>query len=198
MPRKRKQQPRDIFKNYFGYNPHGNNKKFKELKQKYDNPVLTTPKQKKDFLLKVVREDKLAKPATVIQGLFKRLSLERKRYIENLKQDLYSNKPSVTLYSSEIKKYSDFKTIVEIIQDSINMKQENLSIGVNGRYYTLTPENIKLILEKVKEGDMEEIPEIYDDSNTEIAYWLMSAEVITINRFKKTNKYRILYKKSIC
>jgi hypothetical protein len=169
----------------FGHKPHGNNKEFKKIK---GNRVLDTQKKKREFLIEVIRNKNQDAPARVLQGALKRLAEQRKKYVNNFKIDLLE-KRKITLKRSDILKYSSIKSIVEIIQDVIDSKSKNIGIELNGKNHTLSPENIKMILDAVKEGAMmEELPEIYEDSKTEIAYTILTAEEITINTFNKTNR----------
>lgn len=171
----------------FGHKPHGNNKEFKKIK---GNRVLDTPKKKRDFLIEVIKNKNRDAPARVLQGALKRFAEQRKKYVNNFKKDLLE-KRTIQLKRSDILKYSSIKDIVEIIQDVIDSKSKNIGIELNGTNYTLSPANIKMILDAVKEGAMmEELPEIYADSNTQITYRILTAEVITINTFNKTNRYK--------
>ena len=46
------------FVKVFGFNPHGNNKKYQELKKKYDNPSFKNDKQRRLFLEKTIENTK--------------------------------------------------------------------------------------------------------------------------------------------
>jgi hypothetical protein len=188
MPKKKKLNPLDEFIKYYGYKPHGNNKQFKKLKESYGLDKLSTPKQKKDFLKKVVNDKKVENPAKIIQKAMKIFANKRINFVNNFKKDLLE-KNQIQLKRRDIIKYTNIKKIIEIIQDNIDMNSKNVSIQINNdMYYTLTPENIKLILNLVKEGILEEGTDIYEDSKTQIIYKLLTAENITINSYDKTNK----------
>src|SRR5210317_281062 len=188
MPKKKKVRPLDEFIKYYGYKPHGNNKQFKKLKESYGLDKLSTPKQKKDFLKRVVNDKKVENPARIIQKAMKSFANKRINFVNNFKKDLLE-KNQIQLKRRDIIKYTNIKKIIEIIQDNIDMNSKNVSIQINNdMYYTLTPENIKLILNLVKEGILEEGTDIYEDSKTQIIYKLLTAENITINSYDKTNK----------
>lgn len=172
------------FINIFNYNPHGNNKEFKKLK---GNRVLNTKKQQQVFLNEMIENKTKGGPARIIQGALKRFYTQRKKYVNDFKRDLLE-KRNITLKSSDINRYTNIQNIIEIIQDSINSKNKNIGIEFSGINYTLTPENIKTILDAVRDGGiLEEQPEIYNDSKSEISYRLLTAKYITINTFNKTN-----------
>lgn len=173
------------FTRLFGYKPHGNNKEFKKIKA---NRVLDTPKKKREFLIQIIENKKRDAPARVLQGALKRFAEQRKKYINNFKKDLLE-KSKITLKRSDILRYSSIKNIIEIIQDLIDSKSKNIGIELNGRNFTLSPANIRFILDAVNEGfSMEEEPEIYADSDTELAYRILTAQEFNINIFDKTNK----------
>ena len=188
MPPKLKSLPalkRD-FRNVFNYNPHGNNKEFKKLK---GNRVLDTKKKQKVFLNEMIENKTKGAPARVIQSVFKRYTEQRKKYVNDFKRDLLE-KRNITLKSSDINRYTNIQNIIEIIQDLIDSKNKNIGIEFSGINYTLTPENIKIILDAVRDGGiLEEEPEIYNDSKSEISYRLLTAKYITIKTFNKTNRY---------
>jgi len=46
------------FVKVFGFKPHGNNKKYQELKKKYDNPLFKNDKQRRLFLEKTIEDTK--------------------------------------------------------------------------------------------------------------------------------------------
>ena len=188
MPPKRRVNIQEEFKRVIGYNPHGNNKQFKELMRKYNITKFKTPKQRKDFLKKVVEDKKLGGPATIIQGALKRFTEQRKRYVNDFKNDLLE-KRTIELSRQDILRYSSIQKIIEITQDFIDMNKQNVSIQLNGVNYTLSPENIALILQMVRDGGLlEEEPQIYEDSKTDLAYRILTAENITIISSDKTNK----------
>jgi hypothetical protein len=190
MPPKKRINVKEEFKRVIGYNPHGNNKKFKELMKKYNITGFSNPKQRRDFLNKVVEDKVKGEPARIIQGALKRFSEQRKRYVNDFKKDLLE-KRTIELTRKDILRYSSIENIIEILQDVIDMKKKNIGIKMNGVNYTLSPENIALILQMVKEGGLlEEIPEIYEDSKTDLAYRVLTAEEFTINTFNKTNRYK--------
>lgn len=188
MPPKLKSLPalKREFRSVFNYNPHGNNKEFKKLK---GNRVLDTPKKQREFLNEMIENKTKGAPARVLQGVFKRYTTQRKKYVSDFKRDLLE-KRSITLKSSDINRYTNIQNIVEIIQDLIDSKNKNIGIEFGGINYTLTPENIKIILDAVRDGGiLEEEPDIYNDSKSEITYRLLTARYITINTFNKTNRY---------
>jgi hypothetical protein len=170
----------------FGHRPHGNNKEFKKLK---GNRVLDTPKKKREFLNEMIENKTKGEPARVIQGVFKRYNAQRKKYIDDFKRDL-NQKRTITLTSRDIKRYTNIQNIIEIIQNDIDSKNKNVGIEFGGVNYTLTPENIKTILNAVREGGiLEEVSDIYEDSKSEISYRLLTADNITITTYNKTNRY---------
>ena len=170
----------------FGYKPHGNNKEFKKLK---GNRVLDTPKKKREFLNEMIENKTKGEPARVIQGAFKRYNAQRKKYIDDFKRDL-NQKRTIRLTSRDINRYTNIQNIVEIIQNDIDSKNKNVGIEFGGVNYTLTPENIKTILDAIREGGiLEEIPDIYEDSKSEMGYRVLTAENFTINTYNKTNRY---------
>lgn len=174
------------FRNIFNFNPHGNNKDFKKLK---GNRVLDTPKKKREFLNEMIENKTKGQPARVIQGVFKRYNAQRKKYIDDFKRDL-NQKRTIRLKSRDINRYSNIENIIEMIQNDIDSKNKNVGIEFGGVNYTLTPENIKIILDAIREGGiLEEIPDIYEDSMTEISYRLLTADTFTINTYNKTNIY---------
>jgi len=188
MPKKLKslQALKREFISVFNYNPHGNNKEFKKLK---GNRVLDSKKKQREFLNEMIENKTKGEPARVIQGVFKRYTTQRKKYVSDFKRDLLE-KRTITLKSSDINRYTNIQNIVEIIQDLIDSKNKNIGIEFGGINYTLTPENIKIILDAVRDGGiLEEEPDIYNDSKSEITYRLLTARYITINTFNKTNRY---------
>jgi hypothetical protein len=85
MPPKKRINVKEEFKRVIGYNPHGNNKKFKELMKKYNITGFSNPKQRRDFLNKVVedkvKDDKKKTDAVAkIKEAFKKYKGERKRF----------------------------------------------------------------------------------------------------------------------
>jgi len=170
----------------FGHRPHGNNKEFKKLK---GNRVLDTPKKKREFLNEMIENKTKGEPARVIQGAFKRYNAQRKKYIDDFKRDL-NQKRTITLTSRDINRYTNIQNIIEIIQNDIDSKNKNVGIEIGGVNYTLTPENIKIILNAIREGGiLEEVPDIYEDSKSEMGYRVLTAENFTINTYNKINRY---------
>lgn len=90
MPPKKK-KPVDQFIEIFGYKPHGNNKKFKALKKQYNVNKINTPKQRNEFLIKVIDDKQKFKPATIISKFFKK-NFERNK--------IFRSKPSKSSFNS--------------------------------------------------------------------------------------------------
>ena len=181
------------FVDNIGYKPHGNNKQFKELMKKYNVKSFQTPRERKEFLIKVVEDKKYGVPVRKIQGLFKKFIQQRKDYIDDFKNKLRTEN-RINLKSKDIKKNIGIKRFLETIKDEIDIKNKNIGISFNQKInYTLSPENINYILNMViTGGNLEEIDNIYNDSKTEIAYELLTAENIYITTFNKKNKYKII------
>lgn len=185
----RDQQLRNEFERLFGFKPDGRNKGFKDFKTKYNNPTLTTPKQRRDFLQRAIK-DKKEESAKRIQKLRKSIVVRKRKYINDFKQQLQEGN-EITLNRNEINRNSNILQILEIIQNYIDMKSNNVFINVAGKNYTLSPENIKTIIQMVKEGgDIEEDNYEYYDSQSQMTYNLLFADTIKIVLRQKTNKRR--------
>jgi len=169
----------------FGYKPHGNNKEFKKIK---GNRVLDTPKKRREFLNEVIENKNKEKPARIIQSVFKRYTEQRKKYINDFKNKLEHNR-TITLQTSEINRYSSIIKIIEIIQNQIDITKENVVIGVNNLSYTLTPDNIKKLIDIAKEGGyMEQL--VDGGSDNKLVYDVFTAPEIIIEKYYKSNKYK--------
>lgn len=180
------------FIDIIGYKPHGNNKQFKELMKKYNVKSFQSPKERREFLIKVVDDKKFGEPARKIQTAFKKFTQQKKAYINDFKNKLRTEN-KINLKSKDIKKNIGIKRFLETIKNEIDMKNKNIGISFNQKInYTLSPENINYILNMIKnDGDLEEIDNIYDDSKTEIAYELLTAENIYITTFNKRNTNKL-------
>jgi hypothetical protein len=62
----RDQQLRNEFERLFGFKPDGRNKGFKDFKTKYNNPTLTTPKQRRDFLQRAIMQNEFKNSVKVL------------------------------------------------------------------------------------------------------------------------------------
>jgi len=185
----RDRQLRNEFERLFGFKPDGRNKGFKDFKTKYNNPTLSTPKQRREFLQRAIK-DKRDQSAKRIQNLRKSILVRKRKYINDFKQQLL-NKNEITLKRNDINRNSNILQLLEIIQDFIDTNINNVLINVAGVNYTLSPENIKMIIRMVKEGgDIEEDNYEYYDSQTEMSYHLLFADTIKIVLKQKTNRNR--------
>ena len=166
MPPKRRVNIRDEFKRIIGYNPHGNNKQFKELMRKYNITGFRTPKQRKDFLKKVVddkkiddkkREDAVAK----INKAFKKYKGQRKQFKGSIGVSFLIHKNDDTngdWKKSDKKKFKVGKE--EFVRnymteygDEINVYREYQSIPFDEKLFTRSEVNkvVNDILEDLKE-----------------------------------------------
>ena len=181
----------------FGYKPHGNNKQFKELK---GNRVLDTPRKKREFLDEMIDNKKQETAISKIKNIFRKSTIKkfqesfrkytekRKKYINDFKNKLKNNR-IITLQRSEINLNSSIIQIIEIIQNQIDITKENVVIGVKNMSYTLTPENIKKLIDIAKEGGyLEEIVE--GGSDNRLVYDVFTAPEIIIEKYYKSNKYK--------
>ena len=181
----------------FGYKPHGNNKQFKELK---GNRVLDTPRKKREFLNEMIDNKKQETAISKIKNIFRKSTIKkfqesfrkytekRKKYINDFKNKLKNNR-IITLQRSEINLNSSIIQIIEIIQNQIDITKENVVIGVKNMSYTLTPENIKKLIDIAKEGGY--LEEIVDGgSDNKLVYDVFTAPEIIIEKYYKSNKYK--------
>lgn len=181
----------------FGYKPHGNNKQFKELK---GNRVLDTPRKKREFLDEMIDNKKQETAISKIKNIFRKSTIKkfqesfrkytekRKKYINDFKNKLKNNR-IITLQRSEINLNSSIIQIIEIIQNQIDITKENVVIGVKNMSYTLTPENIKKLIDIAKEGGY--LEEIVDGgSDNKLVYDVFTAPEIIIEKYYKSNKYK--------
>ena len=185
------QRLRNEFQRLFSFKPDGRNKGFKDFKTKYNNPNLNTVKKRRDFIEKAIK-DKQDESAKKIQKIGKSVVVRKRKYINDFKQQLQGNN-DITLKRIEINRNSNILEILEIIQNYIDMKNNNVSIKADGVNYTLSPENIKTIMEFVNEGGLiEEDKDQYTDSFMKMFYIIRSSPTITIIKSKKTNKYKFV------
>tara|TARA_B110000858_G_C17799879_1_gene474667 strand:- start:35 stop:3268 length:3234 start_codon:yes stop_codon:yes gene_type:complete len=181
----------------FGYKPHGNNKQFKELK---GNRALDTPRKKREFLDEMIDNKKQETAISKIKNIFRKSTIKkfqesfrkytekRKKYINDFKNKLKNNR-IITLQRSEINLNSSIIQIIEIIQNQIDITKENVVIGVKNMSYTLTPENIKKLIDIAKEGGY--LEEIVDGgSDNKLVYDVFTAPEIIIEKYYKSNKYK--------
>ena len=180
---------RNEFERLFGFKPDGRNKFFKDIKTKYNNPNLNTPKNRREFLQQVIK-DKQNESAMKIQKLRKNIVMRKQKYINNFKQQLL-NKNEIILKRNEINRNTNILQLLEIIQDNVNTNDEYVFVKINGRNYTLSTNNINMIINMVRDGgDIEESNYEYVGSDGEMTYDLLFADTITIIKKKKTNKYK--------
>ena len=115
------------FVDNFNYKPHGNNKQFKELMKKYNVKSFQSPKERREFIIKVVDDKNFGEPARKIQTAFKKFTQQKKAYINDFKNKLRTEN-EINLKSKDIKKNIGIKKFLETIKDEIDMKKKILEL----------------------------------------------------------------------
>lgn len=181
------------FVDNFNYKPHGNNKQFKELMKKYNVKSFQSPKERREFIIKVVDDKNFGEPARKIQTAFKNFTQQKKAYINDFKNKLRTEN-EINLKSKDINKNIGIKKFLETIKDEIDMKKKNIGISFNNKInYTLSPDNINYILNMVIDGgNLEVYANIPTDSKAEVFYSLIKADNVNIKTFNKKNTYKFI------
>lgn len=142
------------FVDKFDYKPHGNNKKFKELMKKYNVKSFKSPKERREFIIRVVDDKRNQKPKNIIKRFLQK-SVQRnkifkieptnssfksyKRYtINNTKPYLFTKYETIGQYEYiEVFDIETIKSFIEFYQigSFINTKAGS-KIWLEGIYLT--------------------------------------------------------------
>lgn len=207
MPKKKKLNPLDEFIKYYGYKPHGNNKQFKKLKESYGLDKLSTPKQRKDFLKRVVNDKKVENPAKIIQKAMKSFANKRKIFriqptnssfnsykkytINNTKPNLFTKYESIGKYDYiEVFDIQTIKNFIEFYQiDKFISSKSGSKIWLEGFYLT----------DNKNEEGQEELIEIEKNVTTKTKIILNPADTIELLKdfYAKTIDLYESYKENV-
>jgi len=111
-----------------------------------------------------------------------------KKIISNVKR--INQEGNFTINQKDIKSNSSLKDILELILDNYDNSKSYLVIEVNGRHYTLTPENINKLTEMINKGDIEELQDYSGGSDEEVVLELILADTFNVISIPKKNKYK--------
>jgi hypothetical protein len=117
----------------------------------------------------------------------------RKKVISSIKK---INKDQVnnifTIKQKDIKNNSlSLKEILELVLDNSD-SNNNIVIEVNGKHYTLNPQNINKLIELLNNGDVEELQDYAGGSDEDVVLELILADTINIVSIPKKNKYKFI------
>lgn len=110
------------------------------------------------------------------------------KIISNVKR--INQEGNFTINQKDIKSNSSLKDILELIMDNYDNSKSYLVIEVNGRHYTLTPENINKLTEMINEGDIQELQDYAGGSDEEVVLELIYADTFNVISIPRKNKYK--------
>jgi DNA polymerase III epsilon subunit-like protein len=87
---------------------------------------------------------------------------------------------------------SSLKEILELLIDNYDNINTYLVIEVNGRHYTLNPQNINKLTQILNFGNVEILDDYAGGSDEEIIYYLTLADTFNIIIMPKKNKYKFI------
>lgn len=168
---------------------------YKDIVKRFGSPELyKIHLQSKVGIAKVIQkaEDKKIKEQERKEQKNKeqRKKAYHKKIISNIKR--INQEGNFTINQKDIKSNSSLKDILELILDNYDNSKSYLVIEVNGRHYTLTPENINKLTEMIDKGDIEELQDYSGGSDEEVVLELILADTFNVISIPKKNKYKFI------
>lgn len=167
------------FLELYGYRPHGNNKKFKEL-------VNNNRLQNDNIYNKIKKLNEVKLKERQIIKVQKRIRKNiRNKYINKLKNEIINNKDKLVINRNEYTKFIEPEVFAYIIINTISYLA---LIKVGDINYALNETNKINLLQSLKDGLIEVVDE--GGSDNQLLYNLINTNTIIIERIILTNKYK--------